>query len=1218
MKKFLVIIFCCSCQITYSQINCTNWLKTASAPSSVRIGQLNIPEDKLTIEAVINRTTPYQNGQVWAGDIVSKHRDPTDANYILRPNSGEITTSNGYYKTPDILDIELNKTHHVAMVYDGSTLKFYRDGCLMSQIPASGPLVQNSWETSIGYYSPQLFPAENFIGYINEVRIWNVARTQDEIRTYMNTSLPNPTAQKGLLAYYIFNNLSNKQGDPKWNGTLNGSASIKETNPACNAIISSCLPPANVSNVINEYTEVIDFDVCKNELTVSDASKYNAGDTVLIIQMKGAEIDLSNTQIFGTVTDYKNSGNYEFNIIKEKSGNKIVLLNILERQYDIPNGLVQLIRVPFYDKVNVTSTLTCLPWNGSKGGVLAFNANNSVTMNADIDVSGKGFRHGAAMNSTLVTINEQGYFYDLYSNRGAQKGEGIHVISNNVNYGRGASSNGGGGGNGHNTGGGGGGNGGIGGNGGDQWETGKTISENVGGKGGRALKNSTALNKLYLGGSGGMGQANDFREFPAGNGGGIIIFSTNTLTSNNFSIKSNGDNAIEAPNSAECKDGMAGGGAGGSILLDVNNITGQTNVEAHGGKGADHLAQNVLHGPGGGGGGGVIALAQITTPAQYNFNLKGGLNGVNIYHSNDPWGATAGSAGAVFNNFKPYIDQITFKKNIDSLKINETMSDCYSFDFKGLAFVSFNPVTSWSWAFGDGNTSSFQNPTHTFSGAGTYDVKLVATDINGCRDSVTKAIITSDIKITKSADTALCGSSPVKIFANGGSTYLWTPSIGLDNPNISSPVATPKVSTKYYVTVTHLGGCSKIDSVSITVNNLPVVGKSNDTTVCKNSDISLFASGGVSYSWIPVNAVNNPAIANPIATVISNTTYFVKVTNIQGCSIIDSIKLKVNPVPAITKSKDSTVCKNNPVKLFVSGGSSYLWSPASSLDDPYSSTPVALPLSTTTYQVRITDAKSCIYNDSVKVSIRDAAVFSVSPNSSVCENTSQELLASGGSSYVWSPSSFLSDPYISNPVAVADTTILYSVKITDNVCNESATLYTKLTVLPAANVQAFKSNDITCAFPSSQLNATGAESYAWTPATDLNNSNIADPTATPRVSTTYLVTGKDSNGCIGTDTISINVGLYSNVIYELPNSFTPNGDGINDCFGVAYWGVLQKLNFSIFNRFGERVFYTNNSAVCWDGKYKGNLQDSNVFVYILHAKVACGIIERKGTVMLLK
>src|SRR6185437_10879274 len=124
------------------------------------------------------------------------------------------------------------------------TLKFYRDGCLMSKIHATGDLFQNSWETSIGYYSPELYPNENFIGYINEVRIWNVARTQAQIQTYMNSSLPNPTTQPGLLAYYTFDNLINKQGNAAWNGTLGGSATINETNPNCNAIINNCpVPP---------------------------------------------------------------------------------------------------------------------------------------------------------------------------------------------------------------------------------------------------------------------------------------------------------------------------------------------------------------------------------------------------------------------------------------------------------------------------------------------------------------------------------------------------------------------------------------------------------------------------------------------------------------------------------------------------------------------------------------------------------------------------------------------------------------------------------------------------------------------------------------------------------------------------------------------------------------------------------------------------------------
>jgi gliding motility-associated-like protein len=1218
MRKFILLSICSVSQTIYAQIGCNNWLQTPSVPSYVKIGQLNITGNVVTVEAVINRTAPYSGGQVWAGDVVSKHRDPNDVNYLLRPNSGEITTSNGYFKTPDIADIELNKTYHIAMVYDGSSLKFYRDGCLMSQVAASGNLVQNSWETSIGYYSPELYPNENFIGFINEVRIWNRARTQAEIRAYMNTALPTPATQTGLLAYYTFNDLTNKQGNPNWNGILGGNASINQTNSSCNPISDLCAPLSNDSIIINEYTEVLNLDVCKNELVVADASKFNIGDTVLIIQMKGAVIDSSNTANFGTVTDYRNSGNYEFNIIKQKNGNTLSLLNVLERQYDIADGKVQLIRVPYYKSINITSTLTCLPWDGSKGGVLAFNVEGNVNMLADIDVSGKGFSAGLAMGNRNATFNQQEYYYGPSSNNGAEKGEGIHTISTNKNYGRGAPSNGGGGGNAHNTGGGGGANGGMGGNGGDQRIGKKTITEQVGGKGGHALINSSSLNKLYAGGGGGMGHANDLFEYPAGNGGGIVILTSGSLSGNNFSIKANGGNGTEAPSSALADDGVGGGGGGGTILLDIPDLTGSVILEAKGGKGANHIANNVLQGPGGGGGGGVIALGQPVTSPQYTLNLSGGINGVNINLADNPWGATPGSNGVVLNNFKPVFDRIIFKKNIDSIRFNESNHDCNHFDFEGFGFTQMSSINFWNWNFGDGSTSNSQNTTHTFARAGAYGVKLIATDINGCKDSISKPVTIKNIDVTKSKDTSLCGSSAVNIFATGGSLYSWSPTTGLDNPNSSSTVATPLVSTKYYVTVTNTDGCSKKDSVNILVNSLPLISKSNDTSICNNTPVSLSAGGGISYTWSPAVSLNNPNIANPVATPATNTTYVVKVTNVDGCSKTDSMKVSINPIPTITKSNDTTICNKASVKLLISGGSSYLWAPASSLDDPTSATPLASPLSTTLYRVSIIDANSCVYNDSIKISVREAAVFSVSPDSFVCSKTPRQLTASGCTTYSWSPASFLDNPNISNPVSTPDTSIIYSVTIKENVCNESTTLFTKLTALPLPVVVASKSNDITCSFPSSHLTAKGAQDYNWTPANSLDNPAISNPIATPTVSTTYLVTGKDLNGCAGTDTIEIKASPYANVIYELPNSFTPNGDGKNDCFGIAYWGMVQELDFSIYNRFGEKVFHTNDISVCWDGKYKGQLQDANAFIYIVKAKSACGIIERKGTVMLLK
>jgi hypothetical protein len=212
--------------------SCNNWLFLPSYQSYVRVGDLDVPGNKITVEATFMRTTPYTGGQIWAGDLVSKHNNPTDVNYLLRPNNAEITTTNGYFRTPDICEIELNKTYHAAMVYDGTTLKFYRNGFLMSSVPVTGNMYQNNFQTRIGLYDA-LIHNTNLIGYINEVRIWNVARSQSQISAYMATSLPNPATQPGLLAYYTFDNLLNKQGNPAWNGTIGGNAIIGSTNPSC-------------------------------------------------------------------------------------------------------------------------------------------------------------------------------------------------------------------------------------------------------------------------------------------------------------------------------------------------------------------------------------------------------------------------------------------------------------------------------------------------------------------------------------------------------------------------------------------------------------------------------------------------------------------------------------------------------------------------------------------------------------------------------------------------------------------------------------------------------------------------------------------------------------------------------------------------------------------------------------------------------------------------
>jgi gliding motility-associated-like protein len=1228
MRKILFSLFILLSDFSFGRITCNDLLAKPTYGSAVNIGQLNIAGNQLTMEVDIYQTG-YNSTQstIGSADIVIKDVEPGNDNYLLRADYASITTSNGFYQTPNVCKFELNKNYQIAMVYDGSTLKYYRNGFLMSQIAATGNLFQNTFDKRIGFYAYQYWDVQ-FHGYINEARIWNVARTQTELRTYTNTSLPNPTMQSVLLACYKFDSLLNKQGNPAWNDTLEGSASINPTNPSRTYVADSFDVPLKDSTIINDYTEVLGFDICKNELKVADATKYNPGDTVLIIQMKGAVIDSNNAATFGDITNYHNSGNYEMNIVKQKNGNSLALLNVLQRQYDIPYGKVQLIRVPYYNNYTVDNTLTCLPWDGSKGGVLVLNAKNSVALNANIDVSGRGFLGGRSPNPNTTTLycNYNNFYYAKGEAGAADKGESISTFGDATAWGKGSTANGGGGGNGHNSGGGGGSNGGMGGFGGYQLDAcGGSTTDNRG-IGGKNLAYSTGANKIFLGGGGGSGQTDNAggSSMNGSNGGGIVIIKSPVINNAGFKIIAKGADIINCALSPIdlCHDGNGGGGGGGTVLLETNNITNATSVDIRGGKGGDLVVffqPNATHiGPGGGGGAGVFWSNSANMPANIAMDKTGGINGVIIPDGNNPYGTTPGQDGVNLFNLKLLIDAILFKPNIDSVRIKDSATSCNNFSFKGQGFTSTSAIATWTWTFGDGGYDSKQNTSHNYQNPGNFNVKLIVTDINGCIDSISIPVTTSLLNTTKNIDTTLCGSHAVQFAVTGGSTYLWSPSSTLSNANIYNPIATPLTTTTYYVTVTNANGCTKNDSIKVTVNSIPAITKSNDTTICKNAPFQLFASGGSSYTWSPASSLNNANISNPIATLINSTTYKLIVTSSNGCSKADSVKLTLNPIPIISQSNDTTICPNKSVNIFATGGTSYLWSPANSLDDAASSSPLAFPTVTTTYKVVIKDAYSCTYNDSVKVSVSVPPAFSVTPDGAICVGSSKQLVASGGDTYEWTPADGLSDVNINNPIASPIISTTYSVTIHKHLCNITDVYTTNLVVLPLPQVKATSSNDVTCALGTSQLNATGATNYTWSPSAGLNNSNIKNPIASPANTTVYKVVGIDGSGCSNVDTVVVKADFNMNGLYLLPNSFTPNGDGINDCFGIKYWGVVQTLDFSIYNRFGEKVFYTDNAANCWDGTYKQNLQDAAVFVYIIKAKTACGLIERKGTVTLIK
>lgn len=1391
------------------------------------------PTNTISISAWV-KVEGFYHGTCHGNNIVMKgDADYLPGNYMIRFDDSYFTNNqNCFISSPDTTHesffglqatqlsstpfIQKNQWYSVVYTCDGTTAKTFVNCQLVGSGPANGITFNNSYDLYLGHLNNSNYPYW-FNGVMDEVRIYNRALDQDEV-----------------------NALSGCAGTP-------------------------------INNIINSYTPVLAFDPCNNKITVQDASAFNTNDTFLMIQMKGAMIDSSNTSNFGTITDYKNSGNYEFNYVKSISGNIIELKNNLTRQYDIPNGKVQLIRVPYFQNVNVISTLTCLPWDGSKGGILVLNVADTINLNADIDISAKGFKGGNSPNTNNPnwTCNSPNYFYPQGSVEGAAKGEGFADISLNKIDGKGKLSNGGGGGNQSNAGGGGGGNGGSGGFGGNEFEYCYVPSIDNRGRGGIA-PSVINQNKIFLGGGGGSGDANNpppnsFSSF-GGNGGGIAIIKAGYLSiSTQRFIRANGDSGTTC-NTGNCWEGMGGGGAGGSVLLNINNyILPQSLIlECIGGKGADvtHTPAQApyKHGPGGGGGGGIVWFNSSTNPPNIVINQNGGISGVNINFSNDPWGATQGLNGATLFNLSIPIDTVLFRPNIDSVRIQDSAIGCRSFNFRGFAYTNTNPISVWQWQFGDGGTANTQNTSHTYSTAGTYIVKLIVTDINGCKDSITRNIIATVLNfdfnyqfntcnplsvqfhgvgadtlnpywafgdggtttgnlnpthiyasqgnyivsysvnngtcsdtLTKTLtlniipdniiltnDTTICYGTSKQLFTVPALSFCWNPTTYLNNPNSPDPITIPPQSITYYYTAEvpgnnlivngdfsagntgftsgyvyanpnltegqyfvgtnpqawnpsmspctdHTTGngnmmmvngnpvpnvnvwsetitvspntnyafstwiqalyppnpaqlkfsidgiqigntitaslppCTwtqfyttwnsgnntsatisivnintaiqgndfalddisfapiyiKRDSVRILVDS-PFVRTNNDTTFCAGGSVQLNATGAAIYSWSPTTGLSDPNIPNPIATPPITTQYIVTGTTLNGCTAKDTVVITVNPKPIITKSNDTTICRNTSVQLFASGGNSYSWSPVNSLNNPNISNPIATPAVNTTYYVIVANASNCNNIDSVKVSIRPAPVFTVSPNTTTCLNTPVQLSASGGNIYSWTPSNSLNNPNISNPQADPLSTTTYSVSIKENNCNDSTTLTTQVIVFSLPSVVASKSNDLDCTNDFSQLNASGALQYVWTPTSTLNNPNIANPVARPLLTTQYLVKGTDVNGCSNYDSVTVNITAANKGQYLMPTGFTPNNDGINDCYGVKYWGVIQELDFSIYNRWGERIFHTNNPKDCWNGTYKGIQQNPDVFVYMITAKTSCGNVFRKGTFALIR
>jgi gliding motility-associated-like protein len=192
--------------------------------------------------------------------------------------------------------------------------------------------------------------------------------------------------------------------------------------------------------------------------------------------------------------------------------------------------------------------------------------------------------------------------------------------------------------------------------------------------------------------------------------------------------------------------------------------------------------------------------------------------------------------------------------------------------------------------------------------------------------------------------------------------------------------------------------------------------------------------------------------------------------------------------------------------------------------------------------------------------------------------------------------------------------------VSDESCG-TTTIRTVITVSVGTTPTVFINipNTMLCASAKVDLTASGATSYTWS-GSDLSCINCADPVASPKQTSDYCVTGTNDNFCFATACASIEVNSSANREFSFPSAFTPNGDGINDIFCLQGWNVCNdSFTIKIFDRWGEKVFESNDPAFCWDGIYKGQLLNGDVFAYSVNATYKDETkVNKKGDITLIR
>lgn len=438
----------------------------------------------------------------------------------------------------------------------------------------------------------------------------------------------------------------------------------------------------------------------------------------------------------------------------------------------------------------------------------------------------------------------------------------------------------------------------------------------------------------------------------------------------------------------------------------------------------------------------------------------------------------------------------------------------------------------------------------TVNVTGTYSV--TSTNSYGCTATASATVLVNPIPAVDILSmSAVCKNDNVTLIAvSSAGTYNWN-----SGQNTAAITVSPAVSSTYTVLVTDENGCTNTASKMITVNPLPQLYVSGQTSICQGDTAHLDATGGVSYSWS--NGQYDAGI-----NVTAPGTYTVTATSAEGCVAVSNVSVTVNPLPVASVTENVEVCRGQHAQLVADApsGCTYTWSTGSH----QGTTSVTEP---GLYQVTVTNSNQCSRVYQSVVVVHELPVISIAGETNICQGQSATLTATGATAYSWNNGEVSSEILVS---PVNNTT--YSVTGTDvNGCSNSIQKVVMVEELPSVQVLG---NRTLCQGQSTVLTATGGSSYQW--GTGSNSQSIM---VSPNLSTTYTVTAYSASGCSAVSSAAVTVNVLPSIIFSGNTSI---------CQGQSTTIVVTGGNTYIWNT----GVTTNSITVTEPGVYKVNVTNS--------------------------